>query len=263
MDKINKIDKLMQEGLSVLDMSETELFAEQDDFGTHKFDVIFFKNLFDHPDEKRVLELLDIMKKQLNVEGKILIQQQLYSIDENEVLGKSHILECVHLAEKKLVFEKMERQADDSNSSLLYCFSNLEENECDEKIRYFDEQFFLKGVDQKQVVHKNGDWHETIHAYFFCDGYLLVQKRAQNKHDFPDYFDMSIAGHIQYFESADDAFKRETKEELGIAFDVLLKEYRSLCYLKDEIISETIDREIAWIYVGEFRLRRDRTYYFV
>lgn len=106
-------------------------------------------------------------------------------------------------------------------------------------------------MDQKQVVHKNGDWHETIHAYFFCDGYLLVQKRAQNKHDFPDYFDMSIAGHIQYFESADDAFKRETKEELGIAFDVLLKEYRSLCYLKDEIISETIDREIAWVYVGE------------
>lgn len=80
MDKNNKIDKLMQEGLSVLDMSETELFAEQDDFGTHKFDVIFFKNLFDHPDEKRVLELLDVMKKQLNVEGKIL--DRLYLVEQ-------------------------------------------------------------------------------------------------------------------------------------------------------------------------------------
>lgn len=39
---MDKIDKLIQEGLSVLDMSETELSAEQDDFRTHKFDIIFF-----------------------------------------------------------------------------------------------------------------------------------------------------------------------------------------------------------------------------
>lgn len=54
---------------------------------------------------------------------------------------------------------------------------------------------------------------------------VLLQRRAKEKPTWPDYLDISVAGHIDADESALQAAMREGKEEVGIIFDVDALEY--------------------------------------
>lgn len=56
-------------------------------------------------------------------------------------------------------------------------------------------------VKLRSLVHRDGDWHGTVHMWVAdrtpegkCR--LLIQKRSQDKDNFPGYCDISSAGHL-------------------------------------------------------------------
>ena len=45
---------------------------------------------------------------------------------------------------------------------------------------------------------------------------VLLQKRGANKQTFPNFWDVSVAGHVSAGETIEDAALREVKEEIGL-----------------------------------------------
>lgn len=72
-------------------------------------------------------------------------------------------------------------------------------------------------IKPKPDVHRDGDWHRCAHVWIIAsDGRLLLQKRASVKENWPDLWDISVAGHISAGESPAESAVRETFEELGL-----------------------------------------------
>ncbi|MFD0962704.1 NUDIX hydrolase [Pseudofulvibacter geojedonensis] len=69
----------------------------------------------------------------------------------------------------------------------------------------------------KTEAHKKGYFHPTIHVWFYTtENELLFQLRSPNKINYPNLWDVSVAGHIISGETSINAAIREVKEELGI-----------------------------------------------
>lgn len=71
----------------------------------------------------------------------------------------------------------------------------------------------------KWVAHQKGIPHQTVHLWVICKEGIIIQQRAANKKTHPLLWDVSVAGHVQYGESIEDALAREANEELGIMID--------------------------------------------
>ena len=70
----------------------------------------------------------------------------------------------------------------------------------------------------KADVHRDGDWHLASHVWLVTpDHRVLLQRRSPVKENWPDLWDISVAGHVSAGESAIDAAIREAHEELGLA----------------------------------------------
>lgn len=70
---------------------------------------------------------------------------------------------------------------------------------------------------RKDEAHRDGDWHLAAHVWLATrDGRVLLQRRASVKENWPDLWDISVAGHVSAGESAIDAAIREAQEELGL-----------------------------------------------
>ena len=66
-------------------------------------------------------------------------------------------------------------------------------------------------------IHKNGDWHNTIHAWLInAKNEILIQRRSRNKVNFPNCWDVTVGGHISSGEDAISGAIREIKEEVGV-----------------------------------------------
>jgi isopentenyl-diphosphate delta-isomerase len=99
-------------------------------------------------------------------------------------------------------------------------------------------------------VHRLGKRHRTVHLYLFNARHeLLLQKRALGVDNFPGFFTISTAGHVDAGEFSAASVRRETEEELGIdasklKFDFLFSHYREVT------LSETyIDRQFNDVYM--------------
>ena len=68
------------------------------------------------------------------------------------------------------------------------------------------------------IAHQKGYPHATVHLWLFTDsGNLVIQKRSVNKKINPNIWDIiSVAGHVKFGESIEDAVIREAKEELNL-----------------------------------------------
>lgn len=108
------------------------------------------------------------------------------------------------------------------------------------------------GLQKSKVdVHRDGDWHKTVHVWCINDrGEILMQKRAEDKLNFPNYWDISVAGHISTGESPLMGALREIEEEIGVEAHEDDLDY--VTTLPQEFVLHNggyIDRELCAIYV--------------
>lgn len=109
----------------------------------------------------------------------------------------------------------------------------------------------------KSEIHKNGLWHKTAHIWCVnSKGEILLQHRSKEKKNFPDMWDISVAGHISSGETPEEGAIREIKEEIGI--NVSASDLKYLGTVVQEFVLNNgtyIDNELNDIYI--FNLNTD------
>ena len=70
----------------------------------------------------------------------------------------------------------------------------------------------------RSLVHKDQDWHRSVHVWVVdaSKQEIVMQKRSPNKDTFPNRWDISAAGHIEFGAESRETAVREIAEELGI-----------------------------------------------
>ena len=121
-----------------------------------------------------------------------------------------------------------------------------------ELLDIYDDSLTKIGVKSRPDVHRDGDWHCVFHCWVIyrdenAQDWVIVQKRAPNKATFPNYLDVSAAGHYEAGETMQDGI-REVQEELGLTvrFDHLISVGRRVSFARYYAL---IDREIADVFL--------------
>lgn len=115
-------------------------------------------------------------------------------------------------------------------------------------------------------VHLRGLLHRTVHVWLMNSRKeFLLQKRSKDKRAYPDYWDVSAAGHIASGETSLRAAQRETQEELGV--NLADSEFMLLATIRQPLVKHSdtfIDNELNDIYLvrcdlplSEFKLAAD------
>ena len=117
----------------------------------------------------------------------------------------------------------------------------------EEVLAVFDENHLKIGEQSRDIIHRQGLWHETFHCWIVHieEGvpYLYFQQRSNVKKDFPNLFDITAAGLLLAHESVNDGI-REVEEELGLT--IKMEELQPIGMIKDTILQgEFIDNEFA------------------
>jgi isopentenyldiphosphate isomerase len=78
-----------------------------------------------------------------------------------------------------------------------------------------------RGVKSRAEVHRDGDWHRTVHCWIIYqdeagEAFVVLQRRSDNKASWPGYVDITAAGHFVAGETLEQAL-REIQEEIGVA----------------------------------------------
>lgn len=69
------------------------------------------------------------------------------------------------------------------------------------------------------MVHRDGDWHRSVHVWLASSSTLLMQMRSDKKDTFPSRWDVSCAGHMSGNDGSLETAVRELEEELGLCID--------------------------------------------
>ena len=101
----------------------------------------------------------------------------------------------------------------------------------DEKLDLVDEEDQVIGVLSRSEVYARGLHNIRVVNLFVVnnEGNLWIPRRTAHKKLYPLHLDMSMGGHVMSGEKYDEAFSRETQEELRI--DVAKTPYRFLRHL--------------------------------
>ncbi len=84
-----------------------------------------------------------------------------------------------------------------------------------EYLDYYDEDGNYLGYETREVVHREGLWHKTVHNWLYTkDGKIIFQIRKDS-----NKFYTTSSGHVDKGETVEEAFARETKEEVGLIMD--------------------------------------------
>jgi isopentenyldiphosphate isomerase len=105
---------------------------------------------------------------------------------------------------------------------------------------------------------KNGLLHASSHVWLWrCSAKgveILLQKRAPTKLTWPNLYDISAAGHVDFGELPIEAAQRETKEELGL--DLVQKDLHLLYVYRQHLVdpnSGFIENEFQWVFGQELK----------
>ncbi|MBP6884083.1 MAG: NUDIX domain-containing protein [Candidatus Pacebacteria bacterium] len=72
-------------------------------------------------------------------------------------------------------------------------------------------------IKSKDEAHQMGLWHRTVHVWFMnSQKELLLQYRSKNKKNYPNTWDISVAGHVSSGEDPITSALREISEEIGL-----------------------------------------------
>lgn len=73
----------------------------------------------------------------------------------------------------------------------------------------------------RREVHRDGDWHRTVHIYVRNNaGQYLVHRRSPKKDGQPNCWDTRFGGHIQAGHDYDETAVREIEEEIGLTIEL-------------------------------------------
>lgn len=101
----------------------------------------------------------------------------------------------------------------------------------------------------KHIAHQKGIPHSTIHLWIRSKEGIIIQQRSKNKDTYPLFWDVSVAGHINYKEAPKVAAQREAKEELGIDLKIdQLIELGKFYEVHYHPRSSIMDREFKTVY---------------
>jgi isopentenyl-diphosphate delta-isomerase len=117
----------------------------------------------------------------------------------------------------------------------------------------YNEQGEPVGEVTKQAARMSGALHGAAQVWIWKDTdqglALLLQRRAADKATWPDYLDISAAGHVDYGETVLQAALRETEEEVGLTLTAtdlkLLFVYRQNY---TDAHSGYIENEFQWVF---------------
>lgn len=83
-------------------------------------------------------------------------------------------------------------------------------------------------IKPRSAVHRDGDWHRAVHIWIVNDkGEILLQRRAPDKDTHPNFWDISVGGHLQTGDDPLTGAVREVKEEIGL--DIPPADFQHLC----------------------------------
>ncbi|MCH3972419.1 MAG: NUDIX domain-containing protein [Oscillospiraceae bacterium] len=128
-----------------------------------------------------------------------------------------------------------------------------------ELLTIYDSLFNEIGTKERTLVHAEGDWHAVSHCWVLSrlptdnggkELWVWLQQRAHNKDNAPDFYDITVGGHIRAGERPSDALLRETEEEIGLS--LLPQEVCLLGITKEDCvspISHFIDREFNYVFL--------------
>lgn len=92
-----------------------------------------------------------------------------------------------------------------------------------EQLDIFDDTGRHVGTKSRDVVHRDGDWHQVFHVLIVRndpdrDPTVVLQRRSETKAAFAGLLDLSATGHLEAGEQPRDGV-RELAEEMGITAD--------------------------------------------
>ena len=68
----------------------------------------------------------------------------------------------------------------------------------------------------RDAVHRDGDWHPSVHIFVVRGDRVLLQRRRRDKESFPGKLDLACTGHVDAGEDYLTAARRELQEELNL-----------------------------------------------
>ena len=110
----------------------------------------------------------------------------------------------------------------------------------------------------KHFAHEKGLFHPTAHVWFYnSDHNILMQKRSSKKQTYPNFWDVSVAGHISSGETIHQGAIREIKEEIGLT--ILHNELEFLTIRKNvnKFSSGIIDCEFQHVFLAKLTTKID------
>ena len=120
-----------------------------------------------------------------------------------------------------------------------------------EKINIIDKKGKVIGVEERKTAIKKRLLHRIIGIMIFDSSEkLLIQKRSKKMDLYPDYWTLSVTGHVLAGEEPMVAAVREAREELGI--DV---KKNHLIKLTEFIVNTPEEYALATIYYYEYNTK--------
>ena len=102
----------------------------------------------------------------------------------------------------------------------INCSRIIKGDKMDEIVDLLDDSGNIIGTQSKNVAHKTGAWHKSVHIYLINNkDEILLQFRSANKNIYPNIWDISVGGHVGAGEDTKSVACRELQEELGISCD--------------------------------------------
>lgn len=121
----------------------------------------------------------------------------------------------------------------------------------DEQLTQVDKHNEVIGPIKRGIAHTSNVYYRTIYVIVKnSHGQILLQKRSPTKDLYPNSWDLSVGGHVNFGDSYINTAMRELREELGLS-----ARPQDLAFLKEILV--TLPSSHEFFHVFEYKLKKD------